>query len=206
MKRLLVVALSLLVLVPTALVSTSTNAQAWTGHMRLCRMSDWDDGGSKVFRRIGLKHKAFTMTHAERRRIPARVDFSRSVTMIKQTVVEASIKATATVKADAGAFFAKASVEAGLEVAARGAKTTTESITETFTIPRARKARVYVFYTGVDTFAFRVHKRICSMGQHDYYGTLRSFNRIKESGAVLCPHSRYRKGSIPYQVTVKAGC
>jgi hypothetical protein len=169
-------------------------------------MSDWDDGGSKVFRRITLTHKAFAMTHAERRRIPAGVDFSRSVTMAKQTVITASIKATATVKADAGAFFAKASVEAGLEVAAGGSRTTSDSITETFTIPRASRPRLYVFYTGVDTFAFQVHKRICSMGQHDYYGRLHSFNEIKESGAVLCPHSRYRVGSTPYQITTRAGC
>lgn len=206
MKRLLLLVVMLALLVPTALVSTSTSAQAATGYMRLCRMSDWDDGGSRVFRRISLKKQAFAMTHAERRRIPGGVAFSRQVTMSKQTVVEASIKASSTVSADAGAFFAKASVEASIEVAARGSKTSSESITETFTVPQAPRARVFVFYTGVDTFAFRVHKRICSMGQHDYYGTLRSFNKIKESGAVLCPHTRYRRGSIPYQVTMNAGC
>lgn len=206
MKRLLVLAVMLSLLVPTALISTSSSAQAWTGHMRLCRLSDWDDGGGKVFRRIALRRSAFAMTHAERRRIPAGVAFSRSVTMAKQTVIEASIKASTTVSADAGAFFAKASVEASVEVAAKGSKTTSESITETFSVPRARRDRVFVFYTGVDTFRFRVHKRICSMGQHDYYGRLKSFNPITESGAVLCPHSRYRKGSIPYQITINAGC
>jgi hypothetical protein len=174
--------------------------------MRLCRMSDWDNGGSKTFRRITLKHSSFQMTHAERRRIPRRVGFSRQVTMAKQTVVSASIEASASVKADAGAFFAKASVEAGLKVAAGGSSTKSTSITETFTVPKARRDRLFVFYTGVDTFRFRVHKRVCSNGQHDSFGTLKSFNSIKESGAVLCPHSRYRKGSIRYQVTLKAGC
>jgi hypothetical protein len=190
----------------TSLFALPTAAQADTGKMRLCRMSDWDNGGSKVFRRIALKHTAFTMTHAERRRIPKGVGFSRQVTMAKQSVVTASIKATATVKADAGAFFAKASVEAGLEVAGSGSKTTSSSVTETFTVPKAKRDRLFVFYTGVDTFRFRVHKRVCSQGQHDYYGRLTSFNEIKESGAVLCPHSRYRKGSISYQVALKAGC
>lgn len=189
----------------SVLVLTSP-AQAATGKMRLCRMSDWDDGKSKTFRQIKLKHTAFEMTHAERRRIPRGVGFSRQVTMTKQTVVTASIEASATVKADAGAFFAKASVEAGLRVAAEKADTGTRSITETFTVPKAKRDRLFVFYTGVDTFRFRVHKRVCAHGQHDYYGTLGSFNSIKESGAVLCPHTRYRKGSIRYQVTLKAGC
>lgn len=198
--------LTLLVITTAGVVSTTSPAQASTGKMRLCRMSDWDNGGSKVFRQITLKHSAFQMTHAERRRIPANVEFSNSVTMSKQTLVEASIKATATVKADAGAFFAKASVEAGLEVAGKGSTTKTTSVTDTFTVPRAKKQRVFVFYSGVDTFRFQAHKRICSMGQHDYYGTLSSFNSIPESGAVQCPHSRYKKGSIPYQVALGAGC
>ena len=206
MRRGLLLVLVLSVLIPGSMVATATTAQASTGHMRMCRSGDWDDGGAKVFRTITLTHKAFAMTHAERRRIPAGVDFSRAVTMAKQTVISASIKATASVKADAGAFFAKASVEAGLEVAAGGSKTSSDSVTETFSVPRASRSRLFVFYTGVDTFAFQVHKRVCSMGQHDYYGRLTSFNEIKESGAVLCPHRRYKVGSIPYQVTTKAGC
>lgn len=195
-----------LLLAAASVVALPPSADATTGKMRLCRQSDWDDGGSRTFRQITLKHKAFVMTHAERRRIPAGVGFSRQVTMTKQTVVSASIKATTTVKADAGAFFAKASAEAGLEVAGSGSKTTTSSVTETFTVPEADQDRLFVFYTGVDTFAFRLHRRVCSMGQHDNYGRLTSFNPIRESGAVRCPHSRYKPGSIPFQVATKAGC
>jgi len=195
-----------LTLSATLVAVTTAPSTAATGKMRLCRMSDWDNGGSKTFRQITLKHSAFQMTHAERRRIPANVGFSREVTMTKQTVVHASIEATAQVKADAGAFFAKASVEAGLKVAGGGSSTTGSSITETFTVSEAKRDRLFVFYTGVDTFRFKVHKRVCAHGQHDYFGTLRSYNNIKESGAVLCPHTRYKKGSIKYQVTFKAGC
>lgn len=180
-------------------------AVATTGEMHTCTTPEIQNG--KVMRAITLKHDAFAMTHAERKRIPARTEFSRSVTMETTKVIEASIKATATVKADAGAFFAKASVEAGLEVAGRYETTKKTSVSETFTIKPSKKRRVYVFYSGVDTFAFRAHKRVCNMGgQKDYFGKLSSFNEIRETGAVRCPHTRYKKGSIPYQVTLGAGC
>jgi hypothetical protein len=180
-------------------------AGATTGEMHVCTTDEIRNG--KVMRAITLKRKAFSMTHAERKRIPRRTTFSQSVTMAKQRVVEASIKATATVKADAGVFFAKASVEAGIEVAGRYQETTSTSVTETFTIHPSKKRRLFVFYSGVDTFGFRVHKRVCNMGgQKDYFGRLGSFNEIRETGAVRCPHTRYKKGSIPYQVTLGAGC
>lgn len=180
-------------------------AAAGTGEMHTCTTPEIQNG--KVMRRVTLKRKAFQMTHAERKRIPPRTEFSRAVTMATTKIVEASIKAHATVKADAGAFFAKASAEAGIEVAGRYQKTTSESITETFTIKPAKKKRLFVFYSGVDTFAFKAHKRKCSKaGQQDYFGKLSSFNEIVETGAVQCPSSRHKKGSIPYQVTTAAGC
>lgn len=200
--------MSLLALVATGLATLSIGsppAAATTGEMHTCTTPEIRNG--KVMRTITLKHQAFAMTHAERKRIPKGTTFQQAVTMSKQRVVEASIKATATVKADAGAFFAKASVEAGIEVAGRFAQTTSTSVTETFTIHPSKKRRLYVFYSGVDTFAFRVHKRVCNMGgQKDYQGKLSSFNEIRETGAVRCPHTRYKKGSIPYQVTLGAGC
>ena len=158
-------------------------------------------------RAITLKHQAFKMTHAERKRIPAGVAWSRSVTMSTTTVIAASLEGSSTVKADAGAFFAKASVEATVKVAANGSRTSADSTTETFTVPKSTVDRVFVFYTGNDVFTFRAHKRLCNrQGQDDYYGDPNSWNVIDESGAVRCPHTRYRVGSIPYQVTLNAGC
>lgn len=206
-RRLLLVVLVALVtpLAGPLAVGSVAPAGATTGEMHRCTTGEIRDG--KVMRAITLKRKAFSMTHAERKRVPKGTTFSQSVTMSKQRVIEASIKATATVKADAGAFFAKASVEAGIEVAGRYQSTTSTSVTETFTIHPSKKRRVFVFYSGVDTFAFKVHKRVCNLGgQKDYYGKLGSFNEIRETGAVRCPHSRYKKGSIPYQVTLGAGC
>ena len=196
---------ALLVLASGLVVATPATVVATTGEMHTCTHDEINNG--KTMRSINLKHQAFKMTHATRKRIPARTEFSRAVAMTKRDVVEASIKATATVKAEAGAFFAKASVEAGLEVAGRYEHTTETTVTDTFRINPARRQRVYVFYSGVDTFAFKAHLRKCNrQGQQDYYGRLSSFNEIDETGAVLCPHSRYRKGSISYQVTTKAGC
>ncbi|WP_193611189.1 hypothetical protein [Nocardioides lijunqiniae] len=187
-------------------VATTAPAQAATGAMRPCRISDWDGGKSKTFRQITLKKSRFGMTHAVRRRIPAGVGFTRKVELTKIDVLSASLEASATVKADAGAFFAKASVEAGVKVGAAGSKTTSKSVTETFDVASAKRDRLFVFYAGYQTFGFRAHKRICNHGQHDSYGQLRSFDVIDESGAVLCPASRYKKGSVKYQIARKGGC
>ena len=196
---------TLLVLASGLVVSTPAAVSASTGEMHQCRSDEINNG--KVMRKITLTNRSFKMTHATRKRVPARTEFSREVALTKRDVVEASIKATASVKADAGAFFAKASVEAGLEVAGRGEKTQESTVRDTFVIRPARRQRVYVFYSGVDTFGFKVHRRKCDRaGQHDSFGKLNSFNSIDETGAVLCPHTRYRKGSISRQVTLRAGC
>ncbi|WP_148613584.1 hypothetical protein [Nocardioides rubriscoriae] len=173
--------------------------------MHTCTSDEINNG--KTMRSIDLLHQPFKMTHATRRRIPADVVFSHAVSMTKQNVVEASIKATAKVKAEAGAFFAKAEVEAGIELAGRYQHTSTTSVTDTFTLPASSKERVFVFYDGVDLFQMRAHLRTCDRsGQNDYYGNLTTFNPIDESGAVQCPHTRYRKGTISYQVSLGAGC
>ena len=118
-------------------------------------------------------------------RIPAGVAFRREVTMQKMTVLKAMFEASATVSADAGAFFAKASAEASVKVGGEGSRTTTETVTETFSVPKAKVDRVFVFYTGNDYFRMRTHRRTCNRGgQDDYFGRLRSFNVIKENGAV----------------------
>ncbi len=75
-----------------------------SGEMHDCTHDEINSG--KKMTAVEFLHDSFVMTHATRRRIPKDVDFSHSVTMESQNVVEASIKATASVKADAGAFFA----------------------------------------------------------------------------------------------------
>jgi len=180
-------------------------AQATTGEMHMCTHPEISNG--KVMRAVTLKHREFEMTHAERKRIPRGVAFRHSVTMGKVTVLKATFSATATVKADAGAFFAKASAEASATVGGEGSRTTSESVTDEFDVPKANHQRLFVFYSGNDYFRMRTHKRLCNrQGQQDYYGTLKTFNKVPESGAVLCPHSRYKQGSINYQVTTRAGC
>jgi len=186
-------------------VAPAPGAQATTGEMHLCTHDEINNG--KIMRTVSLQHREFDVTHADRKRIPRGVNFRHSVTMTKVTVLHASISGTATVKADAGAFFAKASAEASVTVAGGGSHTSTESVTDEFDVPKAKRERVFAFYTGNDYFRMRVHKRQCGRdGQHDSYGTLKTFNKVVESGAVLCPHTRYRQGSIDYQVTMAAGC
>ncbi|CAN5528012.1 hypothetical protein BH11ACT8_BH11ACT8_17270 [soil metagenome] len=180
-------------------------AQASTGAIKPCTAHDMSQG--HTYRKVTLTDRSFKMTHAFRKRIPRGVNFTRTVTMESQTVITASMKLTASVKADAGAFFAKASVEAGVEVAGSGSKTSKDTVSEVFDIPKSSMDRLFVFYAGNDTFQFRVQKRYCQQGNViDTKGTLGSFRNIEESGAVLCPHSRYRAGSDKYRIARDAGC
>jgi hypothetical protein len=74
-------------------------------------------------------------------------------------------------------------------------------------VAAANRSRLFVFYSGNDFFRMRTHKRTCYRdGQNDYYGKLGTFNKISEAGAVRCPHTRYKQGTIPYQITLGAGC
>lgn len=187
-----------LLLVPPA-------AHATTGEMHMCTHDEISNG--KVMRAITLRHDTFRMTHAERRRIPAHVHFRREVTLAQVRQLKASFSATVSVKADAGAFFAKASAEASATVGGEGSSTTTSSVTESYDVAPANRSRLFVFYSGNDFFQMRTHRRTCNRsGQDDYYGKLGTFNKISESGAVQCPHTRYKKGSIPYQIALGAGC
>jgi hypothetical protein len=80
-------------------------------------------------------------------------------------------------------------------------------VTEKFTVPASRHDREFAFFEGNEDFAFRLHKRTCHLdGQKDYRGRLHSFSRVDESGAVLCPHSRYKSGSEKYQIALHSGC
>ena len=95
----------------------------------------------------------------------------------------------------------------GLEVAGRDEETTSTSVTETFTIHPSKKRRLFVFYSGVDTFALpgATSGSATSAARRTTTASSSSFNEIRETGAVRCPHTRYKEGSIPYQVTLSAG-
>jgi hypothetical protein len=161
----------------------------------------------KVMRRITLEHKKFALTHARLRLVPGGVGFSRSVTMKQIDVLEASIKASASIKSEAGAWFAKASVEASVEVAGRYQHTKETDVTEKYTITKAKRDRTFAFFEGNEFFTFKAHRRTCSRaGQHDSFGTLKSFGLVDVSGAVRCPHARYKAGSLRYQIALHSGC
>ena len=176
------------------------------GRMPHCDYGTGDDG--KVMREVQLRDRNFKVTHSERARIARGTEFSQTVTMSVIDQVGASISGTTTVKADAGAFFAKASAEASVTLAGNKQKTTTETREERFTIPATRKDRLFVFYEGVAVYKFRLHKRVCTRGpgEEDSYGKLSSWEKTYESGNVLCPHSRYRVNSPKYQIALAGGC
>lgn len=194
----------LLALSPLALPAAPA-AQAATGAMHHCTTDEINNG--KVMRQIRLKHKRFGLTHARIKLIPAGVSFSQKVTLKKIDMLEASLKASASIKSEAGAWFAKASVEASVEVAGRYQHTSETSITETYTIPKASHDRSFAFFDGHESFTFGAHRRTCSRaGERDSYGTLKSFGLVDVSGAVRCPHSRYRSGTLKYTIALHSGC
>lgn len=173
--------------------------------MRHCTTPEINNG--KVMREVQLRDRDFKVTHSVRRRIARGTEFSRTVTMGSTNQVTASISGTTTVKADAGAFFAKASAEASVTLAGNRQKTTTDSLEEKFTIHATKRDRLFVFYEGVATYRFRAHKRVCNRGgEKDYYGRLSSWDKTYESGNVLCPHSRYSAGTTRYKIAVAGGC
>lgn len=202
-----IAALTTSLLVPGAVAPAgSAPASADTqARMRHCTTREIANG--KVMREVQLRDRNFTVTHSVRKRIARGTEFSRTVTMGSTDQVTASISGTTSVKADAGAFFAKASAEASVTLAGNKQKTTTESLEERFTIPPKAKDRLFVFYEGVAVYAFRAHKRVCSRaGERDFYGKLKSWEKTYESGNVLCPRSRYAKNSPKWQIALAGGC
>jgi hypothetical protein len=171
----------------------------------MCTHDDMDNG--KVRRSAKIVDRDFVVTHSARKRIARGTEFSRTVTMGVTDRVSASISGTTSVKADAGAFFAKASAEASVTLAGNKEKTTSESVEERFTIPPKNKDRLFVFYEGVATYRFKVAKQVCHRGGESIYrGKLKSWGKTYENGNVLCPHSRYRTNSPKYQIAVAGGC
>jgi hypothetical protein len=170
-----------------------------------CSSNSIDDG--KVMRDVQILDRGFQVTHSVRKRIARGTEFSRTITLGSTNQVTASISGTTTIKADAGAFFAKASAEASVTLAGNKQKTTTESLEERFTIPPKNKDRLFVFYDGVATYRFRAHKRVCNRGgEQDSFGKLSSWDKTYENGNVLCPHTLYRTNSPKFQIAVAGGC
>lgn len=154
-------------------------------------------------RRIVLTYQQFGLTHAHLRRIPRGVTFKRTVTLETTNVLSASISASTTVKAEENAWFEKASVEATVRVGGAGSHTKKSSVSEQFTIAATKHDREFAFFDGNQSFAFKLHRRQCSRsGQKDSYGRLKSFSASTRAGAVLCPHSRYKRGSQKYQIAL----
>ena len=59
----------------------------------------------------------------------------------------------------------------------------------------------------MQTYRFQAHKRVCNRGgEKDYSGSLSSWDTSYEDGNVLCPHARYRSGSLKYQIALSGGC
>lgn len=183
----------------------ASRAAGTSARMPHCNHDQIENGA--VMREVQLRDRDFRVTHSVRKRVARGTEFSRTVTMGGTDQVTASISGTTTVKADAGAFFAKASAEASVTLAGNKQKTTNESLEERFTIPPKPRDRLFVFYEGVAVYAFKAHKRVCNRGgERDYFGKLRSWEKTYESGNVLCPHSRYRTGSPKYQIALSGGC
>jgi hypothetical protein len=171
-----------------------------------CSFQDSQNG--KTYRWVTLDHKRNVITHAVKRRVEKGTIFDRSVTKSTTTVVRASVSAGVRSSAEANTFFAKASIELSVNVASDHEHTTSQSVTDHYTIPAKPHARNFVFYDGVKYFNLTWHRRHCGLpyGSITRSGDLRTYNRAEFGGNVLCPHSRYKRGSEPYVATIAGGC
>ncbi len=201
--------LAALALSPLTVAATASEAvqvvEAATAS-RQCTVQDSQNG--VTHRWVTLDHKKNVITHAVKRRIEKNTRFDRSVTKTTTTVVRAEMTASSTVKAEAGAFFAKASAELSVSVAVGGEHTSSQSVSDHYTIPAKRHARNFVFYDGVKFFDMTWHRRHCGLpyGSITKHGDLKTYNRAEFGGSVLCPHSRYKRGSEPYTAALAGGC
>lgn len=189
----------------TTLVGVSSAPTATAAPLPPCRAQDMPNG--KVYRAVQLRDRTFEVTHAARKRVAAGTTYSNSTTMTKVKQLTASLKIAQKTSAEADIFVGKASAELGFELATVGSATSTKSVTETFAIGESARDRLFVFYSGRADFAFRTARRVCQQGQvTDTYGSLRSHSKVDESGFVLCPHTRYRAGTVKRQVALAGGC
>ncbi|GAA1709859.1 hypothetical protein GCM10009745_67240 [Kribbella yunnanensis] len=146
-------------------------------------------------------------THMQGVSIAPGSNLTRTVTIKVDRTFSAGIDVTTEASAKAGVVLAKASVTVGAKLAVAGSRTTSKSITDTWTFPTPPRQRRYVVWSGTRVYGGRYSYHVCKPGGRSYTtesGPWRSY-RTQWVGSSLCG-ARYPKGSMEYNAAVLGGC
>jgi hypothetical protein len=165
-------------------------------------------GQDRSYRSIYGVKKKFTLTHSNIRDLPAHASMHRSVTISVTNVLKASSNFHAEMGGSADWAFAKLEAKVGVDLASEGSHTKTTTTSERIDIKASSHRRAFVFYEGRQLVQARWRVLTCSRAPG--HGTLKT-GPVKSyygerGGAILCGHSRYKKNSHAYLVTLQAGC
>jgi len=166
------------------------------------------DGSQPVYRWVTLVDQRNVVTHAELVYIAAHTDFDQGVSMETTDVVSAEASASASVHASAGVWLAKAETTVSASLKVFGSHTTRKTVDHHFTVHASKHRKRMAFFEGVRFFKLQWHYRNCNARPSPYYrhGRLSSYSAAPAYGNALCPHSRYKRGSMLYTATLAAGC
>ncbi|WP_341924651.1 hypothetical protein [Nocardioides psychrotolerans] len=161
-----------------------------------------------IIKRVENVRKKFVPTHVEAITLSAGSAYSEATTLIHAETLKAKTNITSEVGGSANWGFASVEAKVGISVAAEGAKTTTSSVTKTFSIPAKNKDRRFALFTGNYQVKGRWHYLSCSRapGQGtEKWGPIETFGG-RDTGTVLCPRSRYATSDYRYGIARAAGC
>lgn len=146
-------------------------------------------------------------THMQGISIAPGSSLTRTVTLKYDRTFSAGIDVTTEASAKAGVVLAKASVTVGAKLAVAGSRTTSKSITDTWTFPSPPRQRRYVLWSGTRVYGGRYSYHVCKPGGRSYTtenGPWRSF-RTQWQGSSLCG-AAYKRGTMEYNAAVLGGC
>lgn len=150
------------------------------------------------------------LTHLSGRiRIDPGATFSNTVTRSHQHTYGSGIETSLEASASANGIIASAEVKAGVKLQKSGSWTTRKDITRTWSMTnRGHHSQVWVLYSGTKTVTGQYRRKQCvnhGMDWNTTHGGWRSWT-YEEQGAVKCPSSARRIGSLPWLALRARGC
>ncbi|MFB6725174.1 hypothetical protein ACFCV3_33660 [Kribbella sp. NPDC056345] len=146
-------------------------------------------------------------THMEGISLAPGVGFNRQVALRVDRTYSAGVDIYTEASAKAGVVIAKASVTVGAKLMAGGSRTTSKTVTDTWTIAAPNRQRRYILWSGTRVYGGQYSYHVCKPGGRSYTtenGKWRSF-RTQWQGSSLCG-AAYKRGTMEYNAAVLGGC
>ncbi|MQW75815.1 hypothetical protein GHK92_08010 [Nocardioides sp. dk4132] len=161
-----------------------------------------------VIKRVENVSKKFVATHVEAITLARGTSFTQSVALTHSKTLKSTTNVGTEIGGSTTWAFNSLSAKASMSVAREGARTSTKTVTRTFSIPEKNHDRRFVLFTGKYKVKGRWHHLSCSRAPGigvEKYGPIKSFGG-SDTGTVLCPRSRYKAGDYRYKVARQGGC